>query len=164
VSASKHEDDFHSELKYHQREWVVQRIGWGAMVVFIGAAALGVFGHGIVSDASIGDASVATIKFERFARHASPARIEIAIAPAAAAAGMVSFEVNESYLNAFEVQSIVPEPRKVETHGERLRFTFDARATPSTIMLAVVPEKIGRKLAVFKVADRELRFEQFIYP
>jgi hypothetical protein len=164
LSTRKHANDFQSELEYHRREWVVQRIGWGAMVVFVGAAALGLFGHGILSDASIGDASVATVKFERFARHASAARIEIAIAPAAAASATVSFEVNASYLNAFEVRSIVPEPRKVETNGERIRFTFDARATPTTIMLVVVPEKIGRKLAVFKVADRELRFEQFIYP
>jgi hypothetical protein len=164
VTTSKQREDFESELEYHRREWVAQRIGWVGMALFIGAAVLGFVGGGVASDRQVGDASVAAIRYERFARYASPARIEITIAPAAAAQGTVSFEVNESYMHAFEVQSIVPEPRSVETKNERIRFTFDASSAPASIVLDVMPETIGRQRAVFKIADRELTFRQFIYP
>jgi hypothetical protein len=164
VTTSKQKEDFESELGYHRREWLVQRIGWALMAAFLGAALLGFFGDGLVSDRQIGDPSVVTLQYERFARYASPARIEITIAPAAAAQGTVSFEVNEPYMHAFEVRSIVPEPRSVETTHDGVRFTFDARPATATIVFDLIPQKIGRQLAVFKVADRELTFRQFIYP
>jgi hypothetical protein len=164
VTTSKEREDFESELGYHRREWLVQRIGWALMAAFLGAAVLGFFGDGIVSDRKIGDPSVATLQYERFARYASAARIEITIAPAVAAQGAVSFEVNESYIHTFEVRSIVPEPRSVATTHDGVRFTFDARPAPATIVFDMIPQTIGPQLAVFKVGDRKLTFRQFIYP
>jgi hypothetical protein len=163
MTGTREENPFTSAREYHEREWLVQRVGWIAMGAFIVAALLGLFGDGPLSDRTIGEANVATLSFQRFARYASSVQIELTIA-SPAPDGAISIEVNESYLIDFEIESIVPEPARVETNDDRLRFVFDAGAMPATIKFDVVPARIGRKFAVFEVAGRELRFEQFIYP
>jgi len=164
VAATRDEKEFRSEQQYHEREWIVQRLGWAAMAIFIAIALVGGFGAGPLSERRVGDAAVATLHYERFARYSSRSHIELTIASAARSHGTVSFELNESYLRDFELESIVPEPKSVEAHDDRVRFVFDASATPATIALDLLPERIGGKHAVFRVAGRELRFDQFIYP
>jgi len=162
MASAKGRADFHFEGRFHEREWLIQRIGWGCMVAFVVAAILGLFGNGLLSEQRIGDARTATLKYENSGRHAASLRLELTIATQAA--GEVSFDVNEAYLNSFELKTIVPEPSAVESLGEWLRFKFAANGTPTTITLDLMPDKIGRKDGVIKVGDRELHFSQFIYP
>jgi hypothetical protein len=161
---AKEQADFQAEGRFHEREWFIQRIGWGLMLVFVVAAALGLFGNGLLSQRHRGDSQTATLTYERFARYASSQRLELTIAPQTATAGEVSFDINEAYLSAFELKTVVPEPQTVEAVGDWVRFRFAANGAPATITLDLMPEKIGTRNGVIKVRDRELAFAQFIYP
>lgn len=154
--------NFHDELDYHRREWLIERIGWAAMLAFIIAAVLGFFGNGPVSTKTVGDASSATLTYERFLRFASPELIEINVA--AGRPGPIAVEVNESYLREFEITSIAPTPRSAALVGDRYRFEFDLAAVPTTIAIRLTPEKIGRKHGSVAVAGTQLDFAQFVYP
>lgn len=155
-------EDFHDELQYHEREWLVERIGWALLFAFVLAALFGFFGEGPVSTRTVGDAKAATLTYDRFLRYASPTLLEIAVARGRP--GPIAVEVSEAYLRHFEITSIAPSPRIAALVGDRYRFEFDLETVPTTIAIRLKPERIGRKHGSFAVAGTQLDFAQFVYP
>ena len=49
MSRSHAQDDLDAQLKFHQREWRIQRIGWALVALFLALALGGLFGDGCAS-------------------------------------------------------------------------------------------------------------------
>lgn len=162
MSKAQARKDFQDEFRYHQREWRVERIGWLVMLAFVVAAVAGVFGHGPISERTIGDSRTATLEYERFLRYAAGTQLGITVA--AGRRGPIAVEVNRSYLSDFEITSIVPEPRSATLLGDRYRFEFDLEAAPARIVFHITPERIGGKHAAVTAAGTQLELSQFVYP
>ncbi|HEU4345558.1 MAG TPA: hypothetical protein VFU31_28750, partial [Candidatus Binatia bacterium] len=52
---SKRSLEIEEDLRFQERAWVVQRVGWGVMLLVIVATAAGMFGEGALSSATVGD-------------------------------------------------------------------------------------------------------------
>jgi hypothetical protein len=156
--------DFEDEERYHRRKWVVQRIGWTAMLLLIVVASLGFLGGaGPFTRVEAGNSPNLKISYERFLRYAATSAIDVSVD----AAGSRSFtlEINDSYLQHFDLESILPEPRLMDAAQGRLIMTFEATSTPTTITLRMKPEQMGGQSGVFRVSSGdEITIEQFVYP
>jgi len=155
-------NDLESELKFHEREWRVQRFGWIGLCGFILAALLGVFGNGPLSERVAGDPRIASVKYERFVRYGSQTLIELTMRKSQQHDPAV--EIDAQYFRKFEITSIVPAPRSTEILGERYRLNFAADAVPGTISIRVTPQSFGRAHARVSIADSSIELRQFIYP
>jgi hypothetical protein len=155
--------DFQSEYRYHQREWVAQRIGWLLMFVALLAACIGVFGGGGPLTETTSSNGAQHIRYERFVRYSALTQLEVSVADRQA--GRLMLTIDEAYLQAFEIQSITPEPAAMEADSGQTTFAFDLKGSPASIMLRLKPERVGSHAGVIKVGSSAVMpVKQFVYP
>ena len=130
-----------------QRFWRLQRIAWIAMALIVAAALLGLLGqNGPLARSVAGDAgSGLEVEYQRFARYIAPIDLNITIAPGPRPDGQLRFWLDGEYVEGVQVETVTPEPARVETRGNRLYFTIDAQdpAQPAHIRLFLQAESIG---------------------
>lgn len=162
---SPREQDLENEFFYTRREWIVQRIGWLCMFLFIVAASFGFFGGGgISSRVAEGPATALKVSYERFARYASTSMIEFTVGESHGQHEVV-IEGDENYFQAFEITSIAPTPLAVASVGGRLQFKFSVARLPTTITVRLKAQQIGSHVGVFQLqGSSPVEIEQFIYP
>lgn len=73
---------------FQQHEWRVQRLGWIAALVVLLAAALGLFGGDILSQATAGEGGL-VVEYDRFIRFGAPTTLLLRLSPEAVADGAV---------------------------------------------------------------------------
>ena len=113
------------DLRFQQRDWIVQRAGWALMALAIFAAVAGLFGAGPLSSAQLAPpGSLLWIEYERFARSRSPSTLRVHFARDAVQKGQVRFWIDRAYLDEMKPERILPEPQKVEVGGDRLLYEF----------------------------------------
>jgi hypothetical protein len=161
---TKQQEDFESELVFHHREWRVQRIGWALLAVFLLLGAAGLFGDGPLSHAHSGDNDSGSIEYERFTRRG--ARTDIIVTPAVAGADSVQrVAITASYLQAFKIERITPEPRAVRSAGEHFVYEFAPSAAGAFVSFELEPEQLGRHAAEIIIdGGRPLTIRQLTYP
>jgi hypothetical protein len=81
------------------------------MALFLLAALLGLFGSGLLNQvtASTPD-GVGQLDDERLTRYVAPTSLRLTVAPAAASEGVVDLWLNHAYLQAVQLEQVVPEP------------------------------------------------------
>jgi hypothetical protein len=201
MSKLKDREAFESELAFHQREWRLQRIGWGLLALFLLLALGGLFGDGPLSHSR--DASAAgSVEYERFVRDGLAT--ELIVTPASAAGSSVQsadtaatrdgaehsadavdsaadsassrlaapalngvhrVAISMSYLEAFRVEHITPEPAAVRMSGGRLVYEFASAAPGASISFHLHPQRLGRHTAEVRIdGGAPLAIRQFAYP
>jgi hypothetical protein len=103
-----------------RRGWLFERAGWIAMAAILAAAAVGLFGHGWVSD-SEASAGELTVKYSRFCRAHSPLELTVGWLPRAEES---TLWIARSYLDEFEIAEIRPAPSSQTLAGERMYYAF----------------------------------------
>lgn len=165
---SEAEQDFQEAYAFQRRDWTLQRIGWGVMALFILAAVSGVFGNGPLSSRTVGDSRFATMDLQRFARHAAPTTFTVTAGSGAIAEGELTITADRAFFEAYQLQSITPEPLRVVASEGLLTFVFEAGATRPAVTFHVEPQRIGSHSGVFRVGagagSTRLRIAQFVYP
>jgi hypothetical protein len=161
---TKQQEDFESALIFHHHEWRIQRIGWALIAAFLLLALAGVFGGGPLSHARTGDATSGNVEYERYVR--SGADTVLTVSPSAAAGqGVTRIEITASYLHAFRVEHITPQPSSVRVNGERLVYEFAVSSSPAVVAFHLHPADLGRHTAVVVIdAGPPLAIRQFTYP
>ncbi|HEV2106871.1 MAG TPA: hypothetical protein VGR16_01265 [Thermomicrobiales bacterium] len=156
------------DLAFTRREWTIQRVGWGVMLLIVVAALLGLFGTGPLSDATAGGAEEGLrINYSRFIRHDGESTLELQVDPGQVENGEVEVWIANGYLDAVQVQQIMPVPAEVRAAGDGKIFVF-AVADPlgpvsATFLLS--PQGIGRLAGVAAAGDGpRVAFMQLIYP
>jgi hypothetical protein len=157
------EEKLDRQLKFHQAEWRIQRIGWVIVGAFLAAAAAGLFGNGLLSHARA-DSPEGYVEYERFLRYGSPSAI-VFTPTAGAARGISRIEIGAEYLEAFRIQHITPEPVSVHMSGQRLVYEFTAAGTGASISFDVDPQRLWRHRAVVRIdGGKPLEIRQLTYP
>ena len=147
------------DIKWTERSWIIQRIGWVLLLLFVLLAALGVFGTGVLSNVhkQSGEYSV---DYERFGRFQMPQEIKI-MAPSKK--GKVVITIPQSFLKNYEIPSSIPQPTQQRFDSTHLILEYPSNG-PALIMFEIEAEKTGNHTAEILINDQAFTFSQFIYP
>ena len=155
------------DIKFQERYWKVQRLGWGLFLLVLLAAIAGLLGSGPLSSrsASAPDGSLRA-EYERFCRIERKSVLQAIAAPSAAAGGRLRIWIVRDYLQRVDLERVVPQPERVETFPDRLLFTFAAAdGQQSVIQFVLEPHAPGRQAISMGVEGKAaVSFRQFIYP
>ena len=137
--------ELEQNLKIQRRVWVSERIGWLLMAAFVAGGLSGVFGSGPVTEARAqGTVANRTLKvdFHRVVRSEAPATYEVRVD--GVSGDELRLWVDDAFLEDMRIESMQPEPERVEIAGDRKVFVF-AMAAPgkARIELEVEPQRIG---------------------
>ena len=154
------------DLEFQRHEWVLQRALWVAIAILLLAALAGLFGSGPLSRAEAVTTGLA-LDYERLARRHAPHELTVEVGPEATTDGTVALWIDQTYLDGYRVESIMPEPESVETGAQRVVFRFavgDVDA-PAQVVFALEPERVGPNQGRLGLAGGpELAFRQFVFP
>ncbi|HJU67539.1 MAG TPA: hypothetical protein VJ650_04755 [Gemmatimonadaceae bacterium] len=154
------------DLDHARSLWRVQRIGWLLMLLLIVGGVLGLFGNGPLAE-DRAQAGALTFDYDRFARHGALSELRAEVGPRALQSDTLKLWMTRSYLEAVELESIVPEPESVETRGDLVVFQFATaeRSQPTQITFSVRPARYWSHGARAGIdGGGSVSFRQFIYP
>jgi hypothetical protein len=159
--------ELEQDLAFQRREWFVQRAGWWGLSLFVLAAALGLFGNGLLSHARAGEQGASLwVEYERFVRVGAMDRLLVHLGPKPADADTREVRFNRAYFEDLRVERITPEPERTLVGDHQVTLVFDARALPgiSTLIIDAHPVTIGRHVAQITTGrEMPLTFSQFAY-
>ena len=115
--------DLHYDPAHEEREWIVQRIGWGLMALIAIAALMGLLGPGPLSRKTAGKVGDRLhVEYQRFGRHQAPSQLKVYCRPE----GEEHFELSleRRFIEASEIKAISPEPEEARTEGDRYVYRF----------------------------------------
>lgn len=150
------------DLTWQRKAWRIHRIGWGALALFVIAAAIGLFG----GDGPLREAEVDGIQYDRFTRFGSPTEMNL-LPPSAdeVEEGEIEVRVAADYLSDFTVTSVTPQPDSVRSTTENVIYTFVAGKPPGPIGFSLVPRESGVQQGSVRIGDgATVEFEQIVYP
>ena len=128
-------------IAFQRRTWVVERIGWVALVVIVLAALLGLFGGGPLSRQTAGSDEM-KVQYDRFQRVTKLASFTFLFAPAANAERRL--HLNREFQDAFEITGIFPTPLQSAFDDGGLGMTFSTEANKeSQIVIWAHPRRYG---------------------
>lgn len=155
------------DLKFEERQWTRQRVGWVVMALIVVAALLGLFGTGPLSAASVGDETTFAVDYQRFVRRQGQGELTVQVGPNQAREGEIALWLSTAYLGEIGVQGISPEPDEVRSAGDRRVYVFlvDDPAQPLEVSIGYIPQEMGRFPAEIGLVDGpEHAFTQISYP
>ncbi len=159
--------ELRSDLTFLRREWMVERLGWGAMLVLIVVAALGLFGGGPLSrsDARSED-GVLRVDYNRFLRVTAHTQVGIEVGSGGVEDGQVQLWVSHEYLHGADIESVLPEPSSETTSAEGITFTIDVEGTAAAVIVVEVePTSIGPHGGdLGLVGGSSVHLSHFVYP
>lgn len=154
------------DLRFQQRMWILQRLGWGVIACIILAALLGLLGPGPLAlrtlDLPQGGFS---LEYQRFLRHRAPTRLLLQVKSNSQEEVQIWYD--RAFIEHFLVTQIVPVPTRVEVNAERLTYTFrvNDQKKPFLITFSLEPETFGSLSGRVGIErDDSLYFRQFVYP
>ena len=162
--------ELEENLRFQERMWLIERIGWCGMGVILLAAAAGVFGHGPVSRATLQavnpgqPAQGVTLEYERFGRAHRESQL-IFSQPAGAPGGTFTLWFSGDYLSGAELLRITPDPFGQDLVANGVRYHFRLQEGPHRVMFRFKPEGPGRLSGAFRFNDGPpVTFHQWLFP
>jgi hypothetical protein len=158
--------DVDQDLDFQRKDWTFERIGWIAMLLFVIAAALGVFGRGPLSKAraSAPDGSM-SVEYSRFERHGAPSHFTVTLRPAAAMDSTVSLWVSDAYLDGVWLERIVPQPVKEISQGDRTVFEVPVFRDSARVSFHFRPDRLwSQRIELGSPGRDAMRLSRFVYP
>lgn len=154
------------DLDAQRHHWIAERVGWTVITLVILAALLGLFGSGWLSEASVGTPEGALrLEYSRFGRFLAPMTLRLHLGPDVIHEGRVSIWLNRDYIEAAQVQRILPPPDAVEAGADRLTYGLRVSGGPTAVTIYLEPDRVGSLSGQIGLAGHKpLRFDQFIYP
>lgn len=159
--------ELHTDIGFVRREWVVQRVAWGLMLLVVVAAVAGVFGTGPLSSTTVrSDDGAMEVAYSRFLRVTAISQLDLEIDPSVMEGGQVELWVSREYLAAVDIDDILPEPSSVSTSADGVTFTIEVEGeSPAVISIDIEPTGIGSHAGELGVVDGpRVRVSQFVYP
>lgn len=168
--SSQHVGDLEisQDMEFQRRSWTVERVGWVLMLLFVVAAALGLFGGGgPFSDITTGsETDDLQIQHPRFAREGRPMSLSIQAQPAEGQ-GSLRLHFDEAYIAYFQMDQIMPVPSQVEAGGGQIIYVFALANAGDriTIMFDMTPEYSGLVSGQIGIeGSPAFTINHFIYP
>jgi hypothetical protein len=154
------------DIPFQRRDWLAQRIGWGALAALLLAALLGLTGSGPLSHALESDGRGLSVDYERFVRHGARTALVIEVSPGTLSGEQARITLERDYLAAYDVQSMVPEPERMEVGGGDVTFVFTAgRRAALKWRMTLEPDELGRHGTSVRLDDGPpVEISQFTLP
>jgi hypothetical protein len=155
------------DQEFQRREWRVERIGWGIMLLIIIAALLGLLGGpGPLSNTSVSSGESLEVSYQRFAHLLEPNSLELRIR---LDQGQESVRVwlNQTYLENMQIEEIAPEPQSVEAADGRFIYDFALAAPVEEVRIVfhLNPEQFGTKQGAVGIeGGQSVELSQVVYP
>lgn len=151
------------DIAWLHREWLVERSAWVLFAAIILAAALGLFGEGALSSASVRDGGMSAA-YERFLRESAPSELMLTLP---VEAGSASFSIRSDSALLIEISRIDPRPRsEVRSPDGAIEYTIDAKdgAEQVVVVMRYKMTRSGKVTTTLTQSDRRLVLNQFVYP
>lgn len=150
------------DLDFQRRQFRVANAASVAFVVLATLAVLGFLGPGPLGEATVGDADDrVSVDYQRFLRFGTSTELAVELRREA---GTTELALDESYLEGFDLEGVVPEPDSQTASGRRVMFTFEERA-PSTVTISLTPRESGLQGTDVTVGGRRIAsLRQLVYP
>lgn len=155
------------DIKSQKVLWAIERTGWVIMLLFLLAALLGIFGHGLLSERIAGEMnSKFWIEYNRFERHASATQIRFHISPGENNNGLIQLIINRDFIKDINIKSFEPQPDKVEAANDSYHYTFNIQQSGEPVLiLKYEPDGYGNLyLKVTYDNHNTLTLNQWTYP
>lgn len=154
------------QLRFQRTLNLVQRIGWGALLLGAFAAASGVLGGGGPLSRASATSDALRVQYPRFARHGAPLKMELHVATGAVGRQRFSITLGGGYGDRLHIDSIVPAPARVWSGADGTTFEFaPAPGARQVIRIAGETDAIGTFAGEVSLDQRPpLRLRSFIYP
>lgn len=151
--------EMEEDIGLHLTGWIVQRVGWVIMLVFLICAGIGLFGTGLLSQ-KVTSKDGHTVTYEQFSRYENKNQLQIM---ARSAEGKVQLSIPQLFLKNHELENMVPEPdhRTIRNGSNVYTFSSDQQAL---ITLYIVPKKVGNNKSVMTVNGTEFEIKNYIFP
>lgn len=145
--------------EYFRRGWVVQRIGWAALLALTAAGAAGLFGSGPASSARASFPGAA-VDYERFLRLDRESELSFRLD----GAGSTELWFDADYAARLKLEAVSPQPRRARSADGRLTFEFDLSG-PSIVTFHARPRRAGALVGeAGLMGGGAARLRQFVYP
>lgn len=151
---------------FQRREWQVDRVGWALMALTMVAGLLGLWGSGMVSDATATGGRL-SVDYERFVRKLGESTLTARIPAGSAEQGLVRLAIDQQYLTGNEVESVIPEPDSVTARNGRFVYEFAVADDQALTVRFDLRPTVGagiRTATIDSGSGARARFWQFIYP
>jgi hypothetical protein len=159
IEEPDHPVELAEHIDLHKQGWKAQTFGFLLIYSFIAAAALGLFGDGLLSNRTV-SFSKATLKYDYFQRFEN--RMKLTIITATETPGsQIAFST--SYLSKFKIDAIVPEPAESTFKQHKLVYTFKGNGTHH-IVFYLVPQQQGRVEGTITINNEEHGIKHLIFP
>jgi hypothetical protein len=154
------------DLDHARSLWRVQRAGWVVMLLIVIGAVLGLFGHGPLAEGQARTDGL-TVDYDRFARHGATSSLRAEAGPETLRGDTLKLWMTRDYLDGVAIESVIPEPQRVETRGDLVLFTFMTaeRSQPTRITFNMRPDEYWSEHARAGIdGGGSVCFRQFVYP
>lgn len=153
-------------LDHARSLWRVQRVGWVIMLLVVIGGLLGLFGNGPLAEDHARTEGL-TLDYDRFARHGAASSLRADVGPPAVRGDTLKLWFTRDFIDGLEIESVVPEPERVETRGDRVVFAFTHTepSGPARVTFNVRPHGYWTQRARAGIdGGGSVSFRQFIYP
>lgn len=159
--------EIQQDLDYQRIEWRCERVGWVLMLLTLLAAALGLFGGGVLSGATATNADqTIRVEYERFLHIHSESSIKIDLAASLTDQGEVRLHLNREFCDAVQQLRATPVLHwEAGADGQVLVVRVADRGQPLRIYLYFDPDRIGTVVGRIGTSEGDpVQFQQFSYP
>lgn len=158
AAKSVNKPPFEDEISLHRKGWVIQRVGWLLLFVFLGSAVLGLYGEGPLSNQKqkVGNIQV---EYERFCRyeHGMAIRFESDIE------NISHVSIPQNYLRNFRLDEVIPEPKSQVASAGYIDYQFEGDRN-QVVTFYMNPVRSKSVEGVFRVNRNPFTIKQTIYP
>lgn len=160
--------ELNQDLRFEERSWRVQRIGWSLFGLLLLASLLGLFGGpGPLSSSTLGEGTALRLDYERFTRHNDTTTLIFELGPGAVPGDEARIWLNGDYLAAIQIERIEPEPARVVLEAGRtnLLFQIGEAGTAGRISIHLKPQSLGwHRIQAGLEGGPTYELGQFVYP
>lgn len=166
---AKYNGDLEIEIDDSQQRktWVIERIAWVILLIFILAGFAGFFGRGGVSKRTIGSEEEGMkVEYEKFLRYHTGDQLRITVYRPVQDK-MLRLWISDDFRKKVLIDHINPSPEKVEfeKNGTIYYFNVGDGSGPKLVNFYIKPEQNGNIHSTIKDMDgSSISISQFIFP
>lgn len=151
------------DMRFQEKSWLAQRIGWLLLAVFIGLAISGVLSRGVLSGADARREGVAlTAEYERFQRRSAVTYFTLHVPRQSE--DEIWLQLGRAFQDTYEIESIQPPPARSNTSGG-INLFFDAYDQGDLdIVIRARPRRFGAMTLDISRSSGRLQFPVLIFP
>ena len=146
------------EINFQKKEWVIYRIAWVLMGLFLIAGLAGLWGSGPLSKRKV-QVKNFTLEYERFGRVQKSFKLFLHLNSNKTSP---SVRINNDYFKSMQLVDIVPRPVLMKVIDKDLILEFGP-AKNGTITFIIDPWKMGNHQLEITVDGRKEKVNQYIY-